>query len=177
MKKKTVTLIILTVAILAVAGWWFTRPASPSGKSSISHNGLEISVSYSRPYKKGRVIFGDSSSGALQPNGQYWRLGANASTEITFNKDVMFSDKEVKAGTYRMYAVPDAGIWQVTLNSELGKSGSELPNPALDVITVEIPASQLSDVQEQFTIDLKPGGSGVVMELKWDLTVVAVEIS
>ncbi|MGC3947322.1 MAG: DUF2911 domain-containing protein [Chryseolinea sp.] len=168
MKKKTLALAFLIVAVLAALGWWFTRPASPSGRSSISHNGLDISVSYSRPYKKGRVIFGDSSSGALQPNGQYWRLGANAATEITFSKDVSFSGKQVKAGTYRMYAVPDAGIWHVTLNSALGKSGSEMPDPALDLVTVEVPVNEGSNVQEQFIIDFKPTSTGVTMELKWD---------
>ncbi|MEJ1238769.1 DUF2911 domain-containing protein [Chryseolinea sp. T2] len=177
MKKKTLALTLAIIAIVAALGWWFTRPASPSGKSSISHNGLDISITYSRPYKKGRVIFGEASTGALQTYGQYWRLGANAATEITFNKDVTFGGQPVNAGTYRMYAVPGAGSWQIVLNSALGKSGSEAPDPALDVLKVEIPANVTSDVQEQFVIDLKPTGAGVLMELKWDRVSVAVEIS
>lgn len=177
MKRKTLLLTLIAIAVVAIVAWWFIRPASPSATSSISHNGFDISVSYSRPYKKGRVIFGEASSGALQPNGQYWRLGANAATEITFNRDVTFSGASVKAGTYRMYAVPDAGTWKIVLNSALGKSGSELPDPALDVASVEVPANEVSPVREQFTIDLKPTGAGVIMELKWDHILVAVEIS
>lgn len=76
-----------------------------------------------------------------------------------------------------MYAVPDAGTWKIVLNSALGKSGSELPDPALDVASVEVPANEVSPVREQFTIDLKPTGAGVIMELKWDHILVAVEIS
>src|SRR5690349_8853960 len=121
MKTKAFILIVVIATVLAAAAWWFMRPKSPSGKASISHNGLEVSISYSRPYKKGRVIFGDTASGALQPNGQYWRLGANAATEITFNKDVTFAGKPLKAGTYRIYAVPGQGNWEIILNSELGK--------------------------------------------------------
>ena len=177
MKKKTLALAVVILAIVAVLGWWFTRPASPSGKTSISHNGLNISVAYSRPYKKGRVIFGDASSGALQPYGQYWRLGANAATEITFSKDVTFGGQSVRGGSYRMYAVPGVGTWQITLNSALGKSGSEAPDPALDVITIEVPANESPSVQEQFVIDLKPTRAAVLMELKWDRVLVAVEIS
>jgi hypothetical protein len=177
MKSKKLLLIVALILVLAAIGWWFTRPASPSGRSSISNNGFEVSVAYSRPYKKGRVIFGDASSGALQPYGQYWRLGANAATEITFNKDVLFAGESVKAGTYRMYAVPGEQTWKVTLNSALGQSGSELPDQSLDVVSVEVPASESGEVLEQFTIEFKPMGSGIVMELKWDRVMVAVEIS
>ena len=42
----------------------------------------KIRVLYSRPQKKGRVIFGD-----LQKYGEVWRLGANESTEVMFFED------------------------------------------------------------------------------------------
>lgn len=177
MKTKPLLLTLVAIIVIGAGGWWYMRPASPSGKSSISHNGLEVSVTYSKPYKKGRVIFGDASSGALQPNGQYWRLGANAATEITFNRDVQFAGTAVKAGTYRMYATPGAEKWQVTLNTALGKSGSELPDKSQDLVTVEVPAKEASTVLEQFTIDFTPSGESVIMEFKWDRTEVAVEIS
>src|SRR4051812_1164982 len=38
-----------------------------------------ISVTYGRPYKKGREIFG-----ALVPYGKVWRAGADEATEVTF---------------------------------------------------------------------------------------------
>jgi len=177
MKGKALILIVIIVAILAAAGWWFMRPPSPSGKASISHNGLDVSISYSRPYKKGRIIFGEASSGALQPNGQYWRLGANAASEITFSRDVSFAGKPVKAGTYRIYAVPGASYWQIILNSELGKSGSETPDKNRDVVSVEVPYKEGASVVEQFTIEFRPGSAGVVMDLKWDRAEVAVEIA
>lgn len=177
LQMKKVVLISVLVVVLAAIGWWFTRPASPSGKSSITHNGLEVSVSYSRPYKKGRVIFDDASTGALQPYGQYWRLGANAATEVTFNRDVKFAGELVKAGTYRMYAVPGAQLWQVTLNSALGQSGSELPDKNLDVLNIGVQPRESDTELEQLTIEFAPGGAGVIMEIKWDYVIVAVEIS
>lgn len=174
--KRTTLIIIALVVVAAAVAWWFLRPASPSGNASISHNGLEVSVSYSRPFKKGRVIFGDPSSGALQPHGQYWRLGANAATEITFNKDVSFGGTPVQAGTYRMYAIPGAQSWQIILNSALGKSGSEHPDKNLDVLTLEVPPEVATEL-EQFTISFRPGGEGVTMDLLWDRVRVSVEIS
>jgi hypothetical protein len=40
----------------------------------------DIEISYTRPNRKGRVIFGD-----LVPDGQVWRTGSDASTKIYFS--------------------------------------------------------------------------------------------
>ncbi len=67
----------------------------PSTKASISQTiGVtKIDVNYSRPKAKGRPIFG-----ALVPYEKVWRTGANESTNITFEHDVVFGGKAVKAG-------------------------------------------------------------------------------
>ncbi len=69
----------------------------PSKNASISDKGLDIKVTYGGPFKKGRLIFGEEKDKALQPYGKYWRLGANAATEITFSKNVTFGGKPVNA--------------------------------------------------------------------------------
>ena len=86
---------------------------SPIKTATYNDKGLDIKVVYCQPYKKGRLIFGEEKDGALQPYGKYWRLGANAATEITFSKNVNFAGKPVNAGSYRMYAVPGASSFQV----------------------------------------------------------------
>jgi hypothetical protein len=177
--KRRSFIVVIVVILGGIVAWWFFRPASPSDKAAISapQFGLDVSVSYSRPFKKGRVIFGEVSSGALQPYGQYWRLGANAATEITFNRNVTFGGKRVQAGTYRMYAIPGAHSWRVVLNSALGKSGAEMPDNNLDVVAVDVTPNEVNHATEQFTIDFEPAASGVVMKLKWDRTVVPVDVS
>jgi hypothetical protein len=152
-------------------------PASPPDKASISNNGLDISVKYSRPYKKGRLIFGDEKDKALQPYGKYWRLGANAATEITFNKNVSFAGKPVNAGTYRMYAVPGAESFQIALNSEAGVFlAAREPDYKLDVLKVDVPVTQ-SPETEQFTINFANDSTGVKMNFLWDKIQVTVPIS
>ena len=103
--------VIIIFICWTVYGLFFATPASPPGSAQGSYGDLTMSVEYSRPYKKGRLIFGEESDGALQPYGKYWRLGANAATEITFNRDVNFAGESVKTGTYRMYAVPGPSQW------------------------------------------------------------------
>jgi hypothetical protein len=178
MKRKYIVIAIAVLVIIAaIAGYIITRPVSPSSKTRISHNGLEVTVSYSRPYKKGRVIFDEESKGALVPYNQYWRLGASDATEISFNRDVSFAGKSVKAGTYRMYAVPGLTEWQVILNSELNKSGAEIPNHTMDVLTVAVPSAAAPTTSEQFTIELEEDGPGAKMNFVWDQTKVSVPIN
>lgn len=154
-----------------------TRSHSPLEEVSGSANGLDVSVSYCRPYKKGRLIFGDEADGALVPNGKYWRLGANDATEITFSKPVTFGGQAVDAGRYRMYAVPDADSWKITLNSELGEFGYFDPNKEMDVVSIDAPTSQSGDEVEQFTIQLMTAGAGMGLEFSWDNTKVVVPVA
>jgi hypothetical protein len=143
----------------------------------MSHQGLDVKVVYYRPYKKDRLIFGTEEEQALVPYGKYWRLGANDATEITFGKDVNFVNKPIQAGSYRMYAVPNQTSWQISLNSELGKFGYFEPNYALDVAKVEVPVTRPPDETEQLTITFEPDSSGVIMNVKWDKTLVQVPIT
>src|SRR5436309_12104588 len=52
--------------------------ASPHDTASADLNGKEVSISYGRPYLKGRQV-GDQ----VAPYGKVWRLGADEATKIT----------------------------------------------------------------------------------------------
>ena len=151
---------------------------SPEATANISDRGLDIKVTYCQPSKRGRVIFGEESSGALQPFGTYWRLGANAATEITFNKDVNFAGQPVNAGTYRMYAIPGADAFTVNLNSEVGVYFAVgEPDPSLDVLSVKAPVTPQSTETEMFTIKFSTDSVGINMDFVWDKTLFRVPIS
>ncbi|WP_276374167.1 DUF2911 domain-containing protein [Chryseolinea sp. H1M3-3] len=180
MKKKIFIILgILLVGYIAyfLYGMFTTRSHSPSETKTISHQGLDVRVVYCRPYKKNRLIFGEAKDEALVPYDKYWRLGANEATEITFNKNVNFGGKPVQAGSYRMYAVPHADSWQISLNSELGKFGYFEPNYALDVLKVEVPVVPSPNEIEQLTISFEPDSSGISMDIAWDKTLVRVPIA
>lgn len=178
MKKKIyIGLGVVLVAVIGFAGYsaFFSRRVSPSQTTQFSHEGLDVSVTYCRPYKKGRTIFGESD--VLVPYGKYWRLGANESTEITFSKDIAFANKPVKAGTYRMYAIPGAESWQVVLNTHLGTWGSDPPDHDMDVVTVDVPVTKAPAEAEQFTINFGSIGPATTMDIMWDNTLVSVPIT
>ena len=176
MTKK---IIIGVVAVLVVLAAYFMLrpPKSPPKTTAFSENGLEISVSYSQPSKRGRLIFGEEKDGALQPYGKYWRLGANAATEITFNKNILFAGQPVNAGSYRMYAVPGPASFQISLNSELGVTftAASEPDYTKDVLKVDVPVETIPEV-EQFVINFGTDSTGVNMDFTWDNVRVRVPI-
>ncbi len=180
MKKKI--FIGIGIVIIAVVGFIvyrvMTAPRlSPTEDTGFIYNDLNIKVAYSRPYKKGRLIFGDEKDNALVPYGKYWRLGANEATQITFTKNVNFAGSPVNAGTYRMYSIPDMAVWKVVLNSELGNWGYFEPDYDLDVVKVDATAVSMPSETEQFTIGFSSDSLGVKMDFLWDKTLVRVPIT
>ena len=178
MKKKIYyglgLVVIVTIGYVGYMAM-VSRSLSPSKTTTFNHQGLDISVTYCQPSKRGRLIFGEGKD-ALLPYGKYWRLGANDATEIIFNKNITFAGKAVAAGTYRMYAIPGASSWQVVLNSQLDQSGATDPDHALDVVTVDVPAGTAPSETELFRIDFAPDDEGINMTFIWDKTQVTVPI-
>ncbi len=158
------------LAIVVVAGLYYlnnrNRTLSPPGKAEITSGDLTISIPYSRPSVRGRLIFGTKEEGALQPNGVYWRLGANESTEITINRDVLFNGTPLKQGTYKIYAIPGPDEFEIRLNTELGTWGYLEPDHEKDLLTTKVPVQRLDAPVEQYTIRLEPtdGGADIIFE-------------
>lgn len=163
--KKKIIIGVSAFLLLLLIGFVYlnyrNRSLSPSGKAELTVNGLTVSIPYARPSVRGRLVFGTEEQGALQPYGKYWRLGANESTEITVNKDIDFNGETVKAGTYRMYAIPGPDSFEIALNSELGKWGAMEPDYELDVVHTKVPVEHVSTPVEQYTISTVENNGGI----------------
>lgn len=129
-----------------------------------------VTVTYGRPYKKGRVIFGE-----LEKYGKVWRVGADEATEITFKQDAKFGGDGVKAGTYTMFAVPEENEWTIILNSQLKQWGAYGYEKAKDkdVLKIKVPVKKLSEVVEQLTIKV----NDTSLTISWDQTQVSIPLS
>lgn len=170
MKKKIIIGAFALVVILTAAYAYLNyrnRSLSPRGLTELTVNGLRVSIPYSRPSVRGRVVFGTEVQKALQPYGKYWRLGANESTELTVNKDFVFNGQPVKAGTYRMYAIPGTEVFDIVLNSELGKWGAFEPDHSLDVLTTQVQIELNSSSVEQYTITTAGVNGGINVIFEW----------
>ena len=170
MKKKILIGVGIFVVILAGALAYLNnrnRTLSPSGMAELTVGDLKVSVPYSRPSVRGRVIFGAEAGKALLPYGKYWRLGANETTQIIFSKDVTFNGEPVKAGSYRIYAVPGPETFEVRLNSEIGFWGYSEPDYSKDILKTSVKTEKTASNVEQFTIDLTEADGGMNLSVQF----------
>lgn len=168
--SKKVLLILGVALVVIIAGlFWLNsrgRTLSPSGSATITDGDLTVTVKYSRPSVRGRVVFGPEGSEALQSYGKYWRLGANEPTTIEFNQDVTFGGRPVPKGKYRMYAFPGELTFVVVLNSEISAWGYSEPDYSKDFVKVDVPVVKQETSTEQLTIELVKNES-LNAEIKW----------
>ncbi|MFT3822486.1 MAG: DUF2911 domain-containing protein [Chitinophagaceae bacterium] len=164
---------ILFLSIIALLAITTTVSAQQPRQRKSPHDTLtvkDIKITYGRPYKKGREIFG-----VLEKYDSVWRVGADEATEITFSKDVQFGGKPVKAGTYTLFAIPRPTEWTIILNGELKQWGaySYAKNKEKDVLHVNVPSKKLDNVVEQLTLSFTKKN---VLVIEWDQTHVEIPI-
>jgi len=132
-----------------------------------------IRVDYSRPQKKGREVFG----GLVKLN-EVWRLGANEATEIKVYKDINIGGKALKMGTYSMFAIPTKDNWIIIFSSDLDYWGHYSYNKDHDVLRVETPVIENTELVEEFSIQFKGLEEGkAVMYIAWDMVRVELAVS
>lgn len=133
-----------------------------------------ITIEYSRPSVKGRVVFGD-----VVPFGKVWRTGANASTKITFGEDVKVEGTAVTAGTYAIYSIPNKDSWEIMLYKDLTLGGNVADYKAEnEVLKFKVKSTALTTKVETFTINVADVTSNTcAIELTWDKTHVAFNVS
>lgn len=149
-------------------------PAASTGQTIVQDFALgKITLTYSRPNVKGRKIFG-----ALEPFGKVWRTGANSATVIKFSDAVTIEGKEIPAGEYGIFTIPNKTEWTVILNKTSKQWGAYTYNAADDFVRFTVKPSKLKAKVETFTIlfsDVFP--TSAQMHIMWENTSVALNIT
>lgn len=127
---------------------------------------LMARVIYSRPQKKGRLIFGNNEKSLCQ-YGKDWRLGANEATEIEFFKPVIIAGKKVERGRYLIYCIPYPSKWTIILNNNLFAWGLHI-DKSMDIFKTDIPATLQSPSVEDFTMVFVSTQYGADLIMTWD---------
>jgi len=135
---------------------------SPPDTAKATIGGANLAVAYSRPLKRGRVIFGN-----VVPWNQVWRTGANAATVFSTDKDLVFGTTVVPAGKYTLWTLPTPTGAKLIFNSETGQWGTDY-HADKDFARVDLTSRQVSPPVDQFVIGVVPQGSGGVLRFSWD---------
>lgn len=151
-----------------------TPSPSPFSKMEQRVGLTDVTVEYSRPSKKDRVIFGE-----LVPFDEPWRTGANAATKISFSDDVMCNGTEVKKGTYALITKPGKKSWEVMLYPHTGGGWSsylESSEKPVKFTTQSVMMPKEAST-ETFTIGFDGlTNHGGTLYLLWETTFVPIEI-
>jgi len=149
-----------------------SRPSPPANADCQLSGGKSVKIAYSSPRTKGRKIFGD-----LVPYGQVWRAGANESTTFVTDTDINVGGTAVPAGSYTLFAVPNADKWQLVISKKTGEWGTAYPGPSNDLARIDMKVSKLSSPMENFTISFDYAGSGCTLNIAWENTQASVAVS
>lgn len=177
MKKVWIDLAVLVV-LFGIAFIYLNernRSLSPMGEAKFSNENVTATILYSRPSVRGRLIFGTKEQEALVPFGEYWRFGANESTEIEINAAFKVGATELEAGKYKIYAIPGPETFEVRFSKDLGKWGYSEPDYALDVAKINAETATLPESVEQFTINMEESANGLNIYSDFDKTRIIIQ--
>jgi hypothetical protein len=132
---------------------------SPRDTARATLDGAELSVEYSRPAKRGRVVWGE-----VVPWDTVWRLGADFATHFTTSRELRIGETEVPAGTYTLWMLPSSrGTALLIINTQTRIFGTAY-NPTHDFARIPMTKSVASPVADRLTIAVDRGALWV----RWD---------
>jgi len=131
-KRNTLfTLIIVSTIILTLTTIGLAqddkskRPSPPAQAQCQFPDGKTIKTDYSSPRThdpkthQPRKVFG-----GVVPYGQVWRTGANEATTFVTDTNLTVGGKDVPAGSYTLFTVPDQDKWVLVISKSSRRRNS-----------------------------------------------------
>ena len=152
-----------------------TPRVSPASEVEQMVGLTEIEIEYSRPSIRGREVFGN-----LVPFGKVWRTGADNSTKISFDTDVIISGKTIQSGTYSIFSIPNKESWEIIFYSDVelwGVPRDWSENKIVFSSRFDVKKLKKSNTVETFTISFNDlTNNDVNMCISWENTSVEIKI-
>ncbi len=167
--KKQITLFFTMFALVASISVFAQdkKMASPAAKAEGTIDGVKVTIDYHQPSAKGRKMLG-----GINPYGEVWRTGANASTSIEFNENVKIEGQPLPKGKYALFSIPGENEWTIIINKTIGM-GAYGYKEGDDVLRVKVKPGKAASFVETFNIAVEKNN----VVLKWENTQVAFKVS
>jgi hypothetical protein len=171
------------------------RSASPTGTAAteirgkyaggperVYEGGKWIEVTYGRPIKRGRDLWGSGASygQSLLDGAPVWRAGANVSTRLRTELPLVIGGKTVPVGEYSLFIDLKPGNWTLIVSNWAAQTtydpsnkaalwGSYDYTPAKDVTRAPMPLGQLPVSVDQLTWNFTDmSDAGGKLTIMWD---------
>lgn len=135
------------------------KGGSPHETVEYTVDGATITLSYGRPYLKGRSL------ATLTPNDKVWRTGADEATTLITTHDLTIGSLSVPKGTYTLYTLPSASGWKLIVNKQTGQWGT-VYQEGQDLGRVDLTGGKLSSPAEQLALSITTTGKPA-LEIHW----------
>lgn len=172
---RTCTAALLAIGLgTSAAHAEFTPPRlSPSATVSQTIGVTSLTLNYSRPGAKDRVIWG-----GLVPYDSTWRTGANEPTTLTTVDEVMVAGQKLPAGKYGILTIPRRGEWTVFFSNQKDLQGASNHDPKQDALRVTATPDTTQPHEEWMSLgftDLTPTSANLT--LRWQRLRLAVPVT
>jgi hypothetical protein len=164
------TALVLGFAVLALAARQQDKSKRPSPQQKAEcmlPDGKSITTVYSSPRMKGRKIF---AADGLVPFGKVWRAGANEATTFVTTADLTAGGKDIPAGSYTLFAIPNADEWTLIVNKKTGEWGVPYRYETDELARIDMQVSRLPSPLEDFTISYEQSGGACALHMDWETT-------
>lgn len=187
-RHVSVLAIMLVSVVFASAQLRLPRP-SQSASVMQTVGVTDITVTYSRPAVKGRVIWGDVAPAdnyakgeatlddqnkrpagmPIVPYGHVWRTGANEATQFVITDDAMINGQKLAAGSYSLHTIPGKDEWTIVFNGTANQWGSFGYDPAKDTLRVKAKPQTATANQEFLIYTIEPTGDNAAqVNIRWE---------
>lgn len=174
MQKGMLSLaLLLSLSTLAAAQMDKSkRPSPPAQTECKFSDGKAVHIDYSSPRAKGRKVFG-----GLIPYGQVWRAGANEATTFVATANVKVGDKDVPAGNYTLFTIPNQDKWTLIVSKKTGEWGVPYPGEGEDFTRTDMSVSKTPSMVENFAINFAQQGDKCTLQMDWENTRASIDVS
>ena len=160
-KIYLLSIVLLTVTFVNAQD----KPASPTAVATGKINGANITIKYSSPSVKGRVIWGE-----LVPFNKVWRAGANDATTFETDKDLTVEGSKLPAGKYSFFVIPTEKKCIIIFNKEAKQWGAYKYNEKDDQIRVTVKQQMADSSAESLVYNIKKNSIVLSWE-KWNIPI------
>lgn len=140
------------------------KSLSPHTSAMAMVGDAHIHFDYSSPFVRKRIIFG-----GLLPYDAVWQAGAHNATWMETNKDLTIAGKELKAGKYGFFVIPNQDEWTIIFNSNWDQHGKDDYDEKDDVLRFKVAPKMSEDIQEhlEYKVTKTDTNSGTI-NLSWE---------
>ncbi|MBF4983328.1 DUF2911 domain-containing protein [Nonlabens mediterrranea] len=123
-----------------------------------------IHIDYSSPGVRDRIIFG-----GLLAYDQVWQAGAHMATWLETNKDLEIDGKELKAGKYGFFVIPNQKEWTVIFNRNWNQHGKDDYTEKDDVLRFKVTPKISEEIKEhlEYKVEKTTENSGTI-SMSWE---------